>query len=69
MEEPWPCPDGLNGEDGCGDEEKGDVGERAGAAMVGEFGWFTVIISIALGLLFWHLRYMLPKMPRPEGGL
>jgi membrane protease YdiL (CAAX protease family) len=42
---------------------------EAGAAMVGEFGWFTVVLSIALGLLFWHFRYMLPTMPRPEGGL
>lgn len=41
----------------------------AGEAMVGEFGWFCVLLSIALGLLFWHLRYMLPKMPEPEGGL
>ncbi len=42
---------------------------EAGAAMVGEFGWYTVLISIILGLLFWHLRYMLPTMPKPEGGL
>lgn len=41
----------------------------AGGAMVGEFGWFTVLISIVLGLLFWHLRDRLPVMPRPEGGL
>lgn len=41
----------------------------AGEAMVGEFGWFCVVISVLLGLLFWHLRYMLPKMPKPEGGL
>ncbi|NMB79608.1 MAG: CPBP family intramembrane metalloprotease [Methanomicrobiales archaeon] len=42
---------------------------EAGGAMLGEFGWFCVIISILLGLLFWHLRYMLPNMPHPEGGL
>jgi membrane protease YdiL (CAAX protease family) len=42
---------------------------EAGAAMVGEFGWYTVLISIILGLLFWHLRSMLPAMPKPEGGL
>lgn len=41
----------------------------AGGAMLGEFGWFCILISIVLGLLFWHLRYMLPAMPRPEGGL
>jgi membrane protease YdiL (CAAX protease family) len=41
----------------------------AGAAMIGEFGWFTVLISIAIGLLFWHLRSMLPAMPKPEGNL
>jgi hypothetical protein len=37
--------------------------------MLGEFGWFALLISIVIGLLFWHLRYMLPTMPRPEGGL
>jgi len=42
---------------------------EAGTAMFGEFGWCTLLISIGIGLLFWHLRYMLPKMPRPEGGL
>ncbi len=42
---------------------------EAGAAMVGEFGWYTVLISVILGLLFWHLRDRLPHMPRPEGGL
>lgn len=41
----------------------------AGGAMLGEFGWYVVLISIGIGLLFWYLRYMLPKMPRPEGGL
>jgi membrane protease YdiL (CAAX protease family) len=41
----------------------------AGGAMVGEFGWLTVLISIVLGLLFWHLRKQLPKMPSPGGGL
>lgn len=41
----------------------------AGGAMLGEFGWYVVLISIVLGLVFWYLRYMLPKMPRPEGGL
>ncbi|MDD1719580.1 MAG: CPBP family intramembrane metalloprotease, partial [Methanoregulaceae archaeon] len=42
---------------------------EAGGAMLGEFGWYMVLISIVLGLVFWHLRYMLPKMPKPEGGL
>jgi len=42
---------------------------EAGEAMLGEFGWYAVLISIAIGLLFWHLRAMLPQMPRPEGGL
>jgi len=41
----------------------------AGEAMLGEFGWYIVLISIVIGLLFWHMRHMLPKMPRPEGGL
>jgi uncharacterized protein len=41
----------------------------AGNAMLGEFGWFALLISIVIGLLFWHLRYMLPAMPKPEGGL
>jgi membrane protease YdiL (CAAX protease family) len=41
----------------------------AGNAMLGEFGWCVVLISIVIGLLFWHLRYMLPKMPKPGGGL
>jgi membrane protease YdiL (CAAX protease family) len=41
----------------------------AGEAMLGEFGWYIVLISIIIGLLFWHLRYMLPKMPKPDGGL
>jgi membrane protease YdiL (CAAX protease family) len=40
----------------------------AGNSMLGEFGWCVVIISIVIGLLFWHLRYMLPAMPKPEGG-
>lgn len=42
---------------------------EAGEAMLGEFGWYAVLISIAIGLLFWYLRFMLPTMPRPEGGL
>jgi membrane protease YdiL (CAAX protease family) len=42
---------------------------EAGNAMLGEFGWFAVLISIVIGLLFWHLRYLLPAMPKPEGGL
>ena len=42
---------------------------EAGAAMLGEFGWFCVLISVVLGLLFWNLRNLLPKMPKPEGGL
>lgn len=42
---------------------------ESGGAMVGEFGWFTVLISIVLGLLFWHFRNRLPTMPKPEGGL
>ncbi|MDP3563605.1 MAG: type II CAAX endopeptidase family protein [Methanoregula sp.] len=42
---------------------------NAGSAMLGEFGWFALLVSIVIGLLFWHLRYMLPAMPRPEGGL
>jgi membrane protease YdiL (CAAX protease family) len=41
----------------------------AGTAMLGEFGWFAVLISIAIGLLFWYLRSLLPAMPKPEGGL
>jgi len=41
----------------------------AGGAMLGEFGWMCVLISIVIGLLFWYLRFMLPAMPRPEGGL
>ena len=41
----------------------------AGSAMLGEFGWYALLISIVIGLLFWHLRYMLPAMPKPEGGL
>ena len=42
---------------------------EAGDAMLGEFGWYVVLISIVIGLIFWYLRYMLPKMPKPEGGL
>ena len=42
---------------------------KAGNAMLGEFGWYVVLISIIIGLLFWYLRYMLPAMPKPEGGL
>ncbi|HIH02780.1 MAG TPA: CPBP family intramembrane metalloprotease [Methanoregulaceae archaeon] len=42
---------------------------EAGEAMLGEFGWYVVLISIVLGLLFWILRDRLPKMPKPEGGL
>ncbi len=42
---------------------------EAGEAMLGEFGWYVVIISIVIGFLFWHLRDRLPDMPRPEGGL
>jgi membrane protease YdiL (CAAX protease family) len=42
---------------------------EAGNAMLGEFGWFVVLISIVIGLLCWHLRSMLPAMPKPEGGL
>jgi len=42
---------------------------EAGGAMIGEFGWYTVVLSLVLGLVFWHLRYLLPTMPRPEGGL
>ena len=42
---------------------------KAGNAMLGEFGWYVVLISIGIGLLFWYLRYMLPAMPKPEGGL
>ena len=42
---------------------------EAGGAMLGEFGWCVVFISIVIGLLFWYLRYMLPKMPKPDGGL
>jgi membrane protease YdiL (CAAX protease family) len=41
----------------------------AGGAMLGEFGWMLVLVSIVIGLICWHLRYMLPKMPKPEGGL
>lgn len=39
--------------------------------MLGEFGWYVVLvlISIVIGLLFWHLRYLLPAMPEPGGGL
>lgn len=40
-----------------------------GEAMLGEFGWYMVLISIVIGLLFWYLRDRLPKLPRPEGGL
>ena len=42
---------------------------EAGEAMLGEFGWYAVLISIVIGLLFWYLRFMLPSMPKPEGGL
>ena len=41
----------------------------AGSVMLGEFGWLTVLVSIVIGLLFWHLRSLLPAMPKPEGGL
>ena len=41
---------------------------EAGGAMIGEFGWFTVLLSMILGLLFWHLRYQLPRIPNPAGG-
>jgi uncharacterized protein len=41
----------------------------AGSALLGEFGPYALLISIVIGLLFWHLRYMLPPLPRPEGGL
>jgi membrane protease YdiL (CAAX protease family) len=42
---------------------------EAGGAMLGEFGWFFVLISIIIGLLCWYFRSMLPEMPRPGGGL
>jgi membrane protease YdiL (CAAX protease family) len=42
---------------------------EAGEMMLGEFGWYVVVISIVIGLLFWYLRYMLPELPKPEGGL
>jgi membrane protease YdiL (CAAX protease family) len=42
---------------------------QAGGEMLGEFGWYGVIISIVVGGIFWYLRYMLPAMPKPEGGL
>lgn len=42
---------------------------EAGAAMLGEFGWYVVLISIVIGLLFWYLRDRLPELPRAEGGL
>jgi membrane protease YdiL (CAAX protease family) len=41
----------------------------AGGAMLGEFGWYVVLISIVIGLVCWYFRYLLPKMPRPGGGL
>jgi membrane protease YdiL (CAAX protease family) len=41
----------------------------AGEAMLGEFGWYVVLVSIVVGLVFWSLRNRLPGMPRPEGGL
>jgi membrane protease YdiL (CAAX protease family) len=41
----------------------------AGGGMLGEFGWYVVLISIVIGLVCWHLRFMLPKMPVPGGGL
>ena len=41
----------------------------AGGAMLGEFGWFAVLVSIVIGFICWHLRSMLPAMPKPEGGL
>lgn len=41
----------------------------AGGAILGEFGWFSVLVSVVIGLTCWHFRYLLPKMPKPEGGL
>jgi uncharacterized protein len=41
----------------------------AGGAMLGEFGWLSVLMSVVIGLICWHLRYMLPALPKPEGGL
>ncbi len=37
--------------------------------MLGEFGWYMVLISLVIGVIFWYLRFMLPPMPKPEGGL
>lgn len=42
---------------------------EAGGAMIGEFGWFTMLLSIILGVVFWYLRYQLPQTPNREGGL
>lgn len=42
---------------------------EAGEAMLGEFGWYMVLISIVIGILFWYLRDRLPELPRLEGGL
>ncbi len=42
---------------------------KAGGEMLGEFGWYMVLISLVIGVIFWYLRFMLPPMPKPEGGL
>lgn len=35
----------------------------AGEMMLGEFGWFAAAFYIALALIFWHYRNVLPKLP------
>jgi len=34
-----------------------------GTMMLGEFGWFVVVLYVALALVFWHFRDRLPKLP------
>lgn len=36
---------------------------EAGDMMLGEFGWFVAVFYVALALVFWQFRYLLPKLP------
>lgn len=35
----------------------------AGEMMLGEFGWFVAVFSVALALIFWYFRTRLPDLP------
>ena len=42
---------------------------KAGNAMLGEFGWYVVLISIIIGLLFWYLRGHAAGNAKTRGGI